>query len=96
MDLNVEREQLILQKVSFFGQIQTVRVPITEMHQVSFQEAKKGTEAVWRTNRDDVNRDLIFRDSRTNEEFHFDENGLWNPEGLNHKLLNNQSLSKNE
>jgi hypothetical protein len=32
--------------------------------------------------------ELVFRDMKTNEVFTFYRKGIWNAEGINHKLLN--------
>ena len=77
-------EQVVLSKVSLFGQIERHYVDIRNLEKIDSDQIS--APLMWEINMFDA--DLCFRDASTGEQFVFDRQGFWNKEALDHPLLN--------
>ena len=76
-------EQVVFHKSGLFGSIKKHYVDIANLEKLDGDEVD--AELLWGINMFD--KDLIFRDASTQEIFVFDQDGIWNKDTLEHKLL---------
>jgi hypothetical protein len=84
MDLLPHLEMVSFQKVGFMGRITTRLVRVQDLEKVEVDWDKENAFWIYNTQLD---RDMMFRNKATGELFVFDNTGIWNWEGISHKLL---------
>ncbi|KAM3133495.1 hypothetical protein pb186bvf_014337 [Paramecium bursaria] len=88
MDLLPHTQQVAVQKIVGFGQIITQFVKIEDLEHKTYEDVSTHHKFFWKLQYQVIDPNLIFRDKSTGEWLLFDRDGLWDKEGLEHKLLN--------
>ena len=86
-ELSPQTEEILYQKISAFGTINTFRVKISDLEATTLLEIYGENNPSEKSVRGLFNRDVAFRIKSTKELLLFDKNGIWNEEGINHPLL---------
>lgn len=86
-ELSPQTEEIVYQKISAFGTINTFRVKISDLEAATLLEIYGENNPSEKSVRGLFNRDVAFRIKSTKELLLFDKNGIWNEEGINHPLL---------
>ena len=84
MDLLPHLEMIAFQKVGMYGCLHTSLVRIKDLEKF---EPDWDSENFFWGNNPTLDRDLVYRDKVTGELFCFDTEGVWDWEGISHKLL---------
>lgn len=76
-------EQVVFHKADLFGRVKRVIVDIKNLEKIDADIVP--SKLLWGVNMFDSN--MVFRDMESREIFVFDNNGIWNEDVLQHKLL---------
>lgn len=88
LELLPNTEELVYQKITFFGTISTKKVKISDLELVNYDELTGEKNPSERALRGYLNQNVAFKVKGTkNEYLFFDKNGIWHEDGLNHPLL---------
>ena len=77
-------EQVCFVKTQTFGIVRKVYVDIKDLEKIDYSEAKCKQVFVMNS----LDKDFIWRDAVSKEEFVFGRYGTWGKEALEHRLLN--------
>lgn len=84
MELLPHLEAVLMHKVGYFGLARTELVPIKNLQRMKPQESAFGYYQTWLGG---FNRQVMFRDVETKQEYAFEVNGTWVEENLKHELI---------
>jgi hypothetical protein len=84
MELLPHLESILVQKVGFFGLSRTELVPIQNLQRIKPAESAFTYYHQWLGG---FNRDVMFRDVETKQEYVFEVNGTWVEENIKHPLI---------
>lgn len=88
MDLLPHVEMIHFVKIGAFGSVISKLARIDDLEKVNYEELAEKENYLWQFNHGNLDTNLIFRDKSTGEYFCFDKTGLWDHEGISHRLLN--------
>lgn len=84
MELLPHLEAVLMHKVGYFGLARTELVPIKNLQRIKPQDSMFSYYQTWLGG---FNREVMFRDAETKQEYAFEVNGTWVEENLKHELI---------